>query len=314
MEASSHGIEQRRLDGVRLAAGAFTNLSRDHLDYHGSLDAYLAAKMRLFEALMPEGKPAIVNADSDMADKVVAACRAHKLDVVDVGRKGHRLRLVDVRPDDLAAVLTLEVDGRRREARLPLAGEFQVQNALVAAAICLATGGETDAVLAALGTLEGAPGRLQLVGRRGSAPVFVDYAHKPDALDKVLETLRPLTAHTLTVVFGCGGDRDQGKRPLMGEIAARLADIVIVTDDNPRSEAPAAIRRAILEGMQGGNARVFEIADRAKAIEEGVAALLDGDVLVIAGKGHETGQIVGGTVLPFSDLDAARAALQKHAR
>lgn len=314
MEASSHGIEQRRLDGVRLAAAAFTNLSRDHLDYHGTLDAYLAAKMRLFDTLLPAGKPAIVNADSDVAERVVAVCRAHGLDVVDVGRRGHRLRLVDVRPDDLAAVLALEVDGRRREARLPLAGEFQVQNALVAAAICLATGGDTDAVLAALATLEGAPGRLQLVGRRGAAPVFVDYAHKPDALDKVLATLRPLTKDKLTVVLGCGGDRDQGKRPIMGEIAARLADVVIVTDDNPRSEEPAAIRRAILDGAKGGAARIFEIADRARAIEEGVAALMDGDVLVIAGKGHETGQIVGGTVLPFSDLDAAHAALQKHAR
>ncbi len=313
MEASSHGIEQRRLDGVHLAAAAFTNLSRDHLDYHGTLEAYLAAKLRLFDTLLPAGRPAIVNADSDMADKVVAACRRRKLDVVDVGRKGHRLRLVDMRPDDLAAILALEIDGRRREARLPLAGEFQVQNALVAAALCLATDGDTEAVLAALGTLEGAPGRLQLVGRRGAAPVFVDYAHKPDALDKVLATLRPLTRDKLTIVFGCGGDRDQGKRPIMGEIAARLADVVIVTDDNPRSEDPATIRRAILDGTTGGAAQVFEIADRATAIEEAIASLMEGDVLVIAGKGHETGQIVGGTVLPFSDLDAARRALQKHA-
>ena len=314
MEASSHGIEQRRLDGVHLAAAAFTNLSRDHLDYHGTLDAYLAAKLRLFDTLMPTGGPAIVNADSDMAAQVVAACVAKKLDVFDVGRSGRRLRLVAVRPDDLAAILTLELDGRRHTARLPLAGEFQVANALVAAALCIATGGDIEAVLAALATLEGAPGRLQLVGRRGDAPVFVDYAHKPDALDKVLQTLRPLTKHTLTVVLGCGGDRDQGKRQIMGEIAARLADFVIVTDDNPRSEEPAAIRKAILDGTKGGSARVFEIGDRATAIDEAVASLMDGDVLVIAGKGHETGQIVGPDILPFSDLDAARDALQKHAR
>ena len=314
MEASSHGIEQRRLDGVRLTAAAFTNLSRDHLDYHLTLEAYLAAKLRLFDTLMPRGGPAIVDADGDMAEQVFAACRARGLGIFDVGRKGRRLRLVDVTPDDLAAVLTVEVDGRRIEARLPLAGEFQVSNALVAAGLCIATGDPAEAVLAALATLEGAPGRLELVGRRGAAPVFVDYAHKPDALDKVLATLRPLTRHTLTVVLGCGGDRDQGKRPIMGEIAARLADHVIVTDDNPRSEEPAAIRRAILEGMRGGHARVFEIADRATAIEEAVASLMEDDVLVIAGKGHETGQIVGDIVLPFSDLDAARLALQKHPR
>ena len=314
LEASSHGIEQRRLDGVRLAAAAFTNLSRDHLDYHLTLDAYLAAKLRLFDTLMPEGAPAIVNADSDMAAQVVAACRARRLELIDVGRAGRRLRLVEVRPDDLAAILTLEVDGRRHEARLPLAGEFQVSNALVAAGLCIATGGDTEAVLAALASLEGAPGRLQLVGRRGEAPVFVDYAHKPDALDNVLQTLRPLAKHTLTVVLGCGGDRDQGKRPIMGEIAARLADFVIVTDDNPRSEEPAAIRQAILDGTKGGHARIFEIGDRATAIDEAVASLMDGDVLVIAGKGHETGQIVGPDILPFSDLDAARDALQKHAR
>ena len=314
LEASSHGIEQKRLDGVRLAAAGFTNLSRDHLDYHATLEAYLAAKLRLFETLLPDGRPAVVNADSDAAERVVAACEARGIDVYDVGRRGARLRLVDLRRDDLVAALTIDVDGRRHQARLPLAGDFQVSNALVAAGLCIATGSPADAVLDALATLEGAPGRLELVGRRGTAPVFVDYAHKPDALEKVLATLRPLTKHTLTVVFGCGGDRDQGKRPIMGEIAARLADHVIVTDDNPRSEAPSAIRQAILGGTVGGTARVFEIGDRAAAIEEAVGSLLDDDVLVIAGKGHETGQIVGGTVLPFSDLDCARLALQNHPR
>ena len=314
LEASSHGIEQKRLDGVKLAAAGFTNLSRDHLDYHATLEAYLAAKLRLFETLLPDGRPAVVNADSDAAERVIAACEARGIAVYDVGRRGARLRLVDVRRDDLAAALTIDVDGHRHQARLPLAGDFQVSNALVAAGLCIATGSPADAVLDALATLEGAPGRLELVGRRGAAPVFVDYAHKPDALEKVLATLRPLTKHTLTVVFGCGGDRDQGKRPIMGEIAARLADHVIVTDDNPRSEAPSAIRQAILGGTVGGTARIFEIGDRAVAIREAVCSLLDDDVLVIAGKGHETGQIVGATVLPFSDLDCARLALQNHPR
>ena len=314
LEASSHGIEQRRLDGVRLAAGAFTNLSRDHLDYHANLDEYLDAKLRLFTTLLPDGAPAVVNADSDVAATVVAACQARGLPVFAVGRAGTRLRLIGSRAEDLAASLVLDADGCRIEARLPLAGEFQVQNALVAAGLCIATGSPVRDVLAALASLEGAPGRLELVGRKHGAPVFVDYAHKPDALEKVLETLRPLARHKLAVVLGCGGDRDQGKRPIMGEIAARAADRVIVTDDNPRSEEPAAIRRAILDGVAGGTAEVIEIGDRAAAIDAAIEGLEDGDVLVIAGKGHETGQLVGGTVLPFSDLDCAKRALQNHAR
>ncbi len=313
LEASSHGIEQRRLDGVRLTAGAFTNLSRDHLDYHADLDEYLAAKLRLFTTLLPDGAAAVVNADSDAAAKVITACEARGLPVFTVGRAGTRLRLLDARPDDLAAVLVLDVDGHRVETHLPLAGEFQVQNALVAAGLCIAAGAPAENVLAALATLEGAPGRLELVGRKHGAPVFVDYAHKPDALEKVLETLRPLTTGKLAVVIGCGGDRDRGKRPIMGEIAARAADRVIVTDDNPRSEEPAAIRRAILEGVAGSRAEILEIGDRAVAIRAAIGGLEPGDVLVIAGKGHETGQIVGGTVLPFSDLDCARRALQNHA-
>ena len=313
LEASSHGIEQRRLDGVRLTAGAFTNLSRDHLDYHASLDDYLAAKLRLFTTLLPDGAAAVVNADSDAATKVIAACQARGLPVFAVGRAGTRLRLREARRDDLAAMLVIDIDGHRVETHLPLAGEFQVQNALVAAGLCIAAGAPAENVLAALATLEGAPGRLELVGRKHGAPVFVDYAHKPDALEKVLETLRPLTTGKLAVVIGCGGDRDRGKRPIMGEIAARAADRVIVTDDNPRSEEPAAIRRAILDGAAGSRAEIVEIGDRAAAIEAAIDSLGPGDVLVIAGKGHETGQIVGGTVLPFSDLDCARRALQNHA-
>ena len=317
LEASSHGLEQKRLDGVRLAAAGFTNLSRDHLDYHATLDAYLAAKLRLFTALLPDGAPAVVNADSDAAEAVITACRMRGIKPYTVGRNGTALRLLEATPDGLAVTLSLDVAGQQRTARLPLAGDFQVSNALVAAGLCIATGSPADAVLDALSKLQGAPGRLELVGRRAfpgegtEAPVFVDYAHKPDALEKVLQTLRPLATGRLIVVFGCGGDRDQGKRPIMGEIAARLADRVVVTDDNPRSEQPASIRDAILAGVGGGSAaEILEIGDRAKAIGAAVAALQAGDVLVIAGKGHETGQIVGGTVLPFSDLDCARRALQ----
>ena len=315
LEASSHGIEQKRLDGVRLAAGAFTNLSRDHLDYHATLDAYLAAKLRLFTTLLPDGAPAIVNADSDAAAAVIDACRQRGVDVFTVGRNGSALRLIEAMPEGLSVTLSLEVEGRRTRTRLPLAGDFQVSNALVAAGLCIATGSPADAVLSALATLQGAPGRLELVGRRhfagadADAPVFVDYAHKPDALENVLQTLRPLASGRLTVVFGCGGDRDQGKRPIMGEIAARLADRVVVTDDNPRSEQPAAIRDAILAGTGQGTAEIVEIGDRAEAIGAAIDSLETGDVLVIAGKGHETGQTVGGTVLPFSDLDCARRAL-----
>jgi UDP-N-acetylmuramoyl-L-alanyl-D-glutamate--2,6-diaminopimelate ligase len=312
IEASSHGIEQRRLDGVRLAAGAFTNLSRDHLDYHLTLEAYLKAKLRLFDTLLAPGQPAVINGDSDAAPAVIATATARGLEVVTAGRAGRNLRLTDVRPGDLGSELTVEVEGRVIKTRLPLAGEFQLSNALVAAGLCIATGSPAPEVLVALETLEGVPGRLQLAGRRGSAPVFIDYAHKPDALDKVLTALRPLATGPLIVVFGCGGDRDQGKRPIMGEIAARLADRVVVTDDNPRSEQPDKIRAAILAGAAHGSAEVVEIGDRASAIEAAVASLGPGGVLVIAGKGHETGQIIGDRMLPFSDLDCARRALQNH--
>lgn len=309
MEASSHGIEQRRLDGIALKAAGFTNLSRDHLDYHKTPEAYLAAKLRLFDTLLPDGAAAVVNADSDVAERVIAVCHARKLEVIDVGQRGRRLRLVASRMDERGADIEVEVDGQRFATHLPLPGEFQIANALLAAGLCLATGESARAVIPALAHLSGAPGRLELVGRRAGAPVFVDYAHKPDALEKVLTTLRALTRNRLSVVFGCGGDRDTGKRPIMGEIAARLADRVIVTDDNPRSESPATIRAAILAGAEKGSAEVTEIADRGTAILAAVGSLEEGDVLVIAGKGHETGQIVGDKVFPFSDLDVARRAL-----
>jgi UDP-N-acetylmuramoyl-L-alanyl-D-glutamate--2,6-diaminopimelate ligase len=297
LEASSHGLDQKRLDGVRLAAGAFTNLSRDHLDYHATPETYLAAKLRLFGDLLRPGAPAVVDADSDVAREVIAAAKRRGLKLFTIGAKGEAIRLQSASREGFATRLVLEHAGRQWPVLLPLPGDFQVSNALVAAGLCIATGGEAGAVFAALETLEGAPGRLEKVGERHGAPVFVDYAHKPDALDKALTTLRPFVRHRLLAVFGCGGDRDPGKRPIMGEIAARGADVVIVTDDNPRSENPAAIRAAILAAAPGA----VEIGDRGEAIRRAVAMLGACDALLIAGKGHETGQIVGDRTLPFSD-------------
>ncbi len=307
LEASSHGLDQHRLDGVRLAAAGFTNLSRDHLDYHPTVEDYLAAKLRLFTDLLAPGRPAVVDADADVAGRVIAAARARGLAVTTVGRAGDAIRLLSAAPDGFATRMVLRHEGRDRALRLPLAGTFQVSNALVAAGLCIATGTAPDTAFAALERLVGAPGRLERVGERRGAPIVVDYAHKPDALEKVLATLRPYAPGRLVVVFGCGGDRDAGKRPIMGEIASRLADVVIVTDDNPRSEEPAAIRAAILAAAPGA----LEVGDRAAAIARGVALLEPGDALVVAGKGHETGQTAGGTTLPFSDAAAVAAALQR---
>ncbi len=309
LEASSHGIVQRRLDGVRFSAGAFTNLSRDHLDYHATMEEYLAAKLQLFERLLERGQSAVVDADSDVAEQVFAACAARGLRVFSTGVKGASLKLLGAEPDAIATRLEIACKGEIFKLSLPLAGAFQTSNALVAAGLCIVTGGAPARVLAALEALEGAPGRLERIGERRGAPVYVDYAHKPDALDKVLRTLRPYVRGKLVVAFGCGGDRDAGKRPIMGEIASRLADVVVVTDDNPRSEDASAIRRAILAGAVGG-ADIREIGDRARAIREAIASLAPGDVLLIAGKGHETGQIIGDTTLPFSDRDCASRALK----
>ena len=308
-EASSHGLDQHRIDGVRVSAGAFTNLSRDHMDYHPTVEHYLAAKLRLFTDLVVDGGAAIIAADHDHSQAVIDAARIRKLRIITVGRKGEGIKLIDAAVDGFAQKLTLEHDGKRTQVRLPLVGEFQIENALVAAGLVIAAGGDAERVFAALEHLEGAPGRLELVGERNGAPVFVDYAHKPDALAKALEALRPYTKRKLVVVFGAGGDRDAGKRPLMGAIAAENADTVIITDDNPRSEDPASIRAAIMAAAKGAK----DIADRNEAIRAAVAGLQQGDALLIAGKGHETGQIVGDKVLPFSDHDAAMAALAEHA-
>jgi len=309
MEASSHGLDQKRLDGVRLAAGAFTNLTRDHLDYHPTVEDYLNAKLRLFRDLLPDGAPAVIDADSAVAPRVIEAARARGLNLVTVGRNGEGIRLLSAARDRFASILDLEFGGRARRVKFPLPGDFQVSNALVAAGLCIATGSEADAVFHALQKLHGAPGRLERVGEARGAAVFVDYAHKPDALEKALAALRPFVRGRLVVVFGCGGDRDPGKRPIMGEIAVRLADVAIVTDDNPRSENPAAIRAEILAAAPSA----IEIGDRGAAIRAGIAMLADGDALMIAGKGHETGQIVGARTLPFSDADEARAALKEAA-
>jgi UDP-N-acetylmuramoyl-L-alanyl-D-glutamate--2,6-diaminopimelate ligase len=307
IEASSHGLDQRRLDGLRVAVAAFTNISRDHLDYHGTPEAYLAAKLRLFSTLVAPGGAAVIDADHDGAAEVIAAANARKLDVLTVGRNGDGIRLVDAAIDGLAQAIEVEHAGRRYRLRLPLVGEFQVENTLVAAGIAIATGAEPGAAFAAAEHLVGAKGRLELVGQKNGAPIFVDYAHKPDAMAKALEALRPYAKRHLVVVFGCGGDRDRGKRPIMGAIAVAKADRAIVTDDNPRSEVPARIRAEILAGAKGAT----EIGDRGEAIRRAVAALEPGDALLIAGKGHESGQIIGDRVLPFTDHAAVAAALEE---
>ena len=307
IEASSHGLDQYRLDGLRVATAAFTNLSRDHLDYHPTLDAYLAAKLRLFNELVEPDGTAVIDVDHEHADAVVAAARKRGLRIVGVGRKGDGIRLVEATMDGFAQTLRIEHGGKNFRVRLPLVGEFQVDNALVAAGLAIATGGDPAAVFSALERLTGAKGRLELVGSSRGAPIFIDYAHKPDALAKALEALRPSVGGKLVVVFGAGGDRDRGKRPLMGAVASAKADRVIVTDDNPRSEDAAAIRAAILGAAPGAS----EIGDRRAAIRRAIADLHPGDVLLIAGKGHETGQIIGDRVTPFSDHEAVAAALKE---
>ncbi|HKH33333.1 MAG TPA: UDP-N-acetylmuramoyl-L-alanyl-D-glutamate--2,6-diaminopimelate ligase [Beijerinckiaceae bacterium] len=312
MEASSHGLDQRRLDGVRLTAGAFTNLGRDHLDYHPTVEDYFAAKLRLFDTLLAPGLPAVINADGPYADRVVEAARRRGLDVQTTGRAGETVKLLDAHSAGFGQDLTVRAPsglhrqlGKADHVRLPLIGAFQAENALLAAGLAIATGGHPPAVMAALGSLRGAPGRLEKIGEVDGAIALVDYAHKPDALEQVLDALRPFAKGRLVCVFGCGGDRDKGKRPIMGRIAVDKADTVIVTDDNPRNEVPAAIRAEILSGAQGAR----EIGDRAEAIRTAVRELRPGDVLVVAGKGHETGQIVGDRTLPFSDHDVLQAAI-----
>lgn len=306
LEASSHGIDQRRLDGVKLAAAGFLNLTQDHLDYHGTMGVYRAAKLRLFEILLSRGRTAVLNADSDAYQAFAATAVSAGQSVMSVGDAGQGLKLLERKAAPDGQTLKVLHDGKTYEIHLPLVGAYQASNALVAAGLCIAGGLTVEQALGGLETIEGAPGRLQRVGqgpRGGEA--YVDYAHTPDGLETVLRALRPHVRGKLIVVFGAGGDRDRTKRPLMGHIAAQFADVAIVTDDNPRSETPAAIRAEILAGARGAR----EVGDRREAICAGVALLSEGDILVVAGKGHEQGQIVGQTVHPFDDVAETANAL-----
>lgn len=307
MEVSSHALAQGRVYGLPFDVAIFTNLTRDHLDYHRDMAAYFAAKRRLFTDLLPPDGTAIINLDSAEGRELAASCHASGQRVIGFGRARRAdIRLVEALPDASGQRIVVDAAGLRRTLHLPLLGEFQAMNALAAVGLAAATGVNVAAALEALPTLEGAPGRMARVAQHpNGAPVIVDYAHTPDALETVLAALRPHCRGRLIVAFGCGGDRDPGKRPMMGEIAARRADIVIVTDDNPRSEDAASIRRAILAACPGAR----EIGDRAHAIAEALALLESGDLLLLAGKGHESGQIVGSTVLPFDDAEVARAAV-----
>jgi UDP-N-acetylmuramoyl-L-alanyl-D-glutamate--2,6-diaminopimelate ligase len=307
LEASSHGLDQHRLDGVRVTVASFLNISRDHLDYHQTFEAYFAAKLLLFERIVCDGGAAVVVADHDHAAAVIEAVRRRGLRLLTVGLRGDDIRLQEAVIDGFSQTLQVIHAGRSYRVRLPLVGAFQIENALVAAGQTIATGGDPAAVFNALEGLQGAKGRLELVAHRNGAPIFIDYAHKPDALAKALDALRPYVRNRLVVAFGAGGDRDRGKRPLMGAIAAEKADRVIVTDDNPRSEDPAAIRAAILAAAPGA----VEIGDRRAAIRQAIAGLEQGDALLVAGKGHETGQIVGKTTLPFSDHEAVTTAIKE---
>ena len=306
LEASSHGLAQYRLHGARFAAAGFTNLTRDHLDYHKTFEAYLDAKMMLFEEVLSEGAAAIVNSDMPEAKDIMARCQARGLVVSSVGRKGTGLKLVSATPQGFGQSLEIKGQDGEYSVYLPLVGDFQAENALMAVSLVVAAGGSEPHAVRALEQLQGASGRLELVATTPvGAPVFVDFAHTPDALEHVLKSLRPYATGRLQVVFGAGGDRDPGKRPEMGKVVCEHADIAIVTDDNPRTEDPAEIRAAIIAACPDG----VEIGDRAQAIQYAVDNLAQGDVLVVAGKGHETGQTVGKKIIPFSDQEAVLACV-----
>jgi len=305
LEASSHGLDQHRMDGVSVQVAGFTNLSRDHLDYHQTEERYLAAKIRLFsEVLRPDGV-AVLNADIPQHNALSSAFGGDK---ISYGWAGKEISLRDICSTHRGTRLTASFMGHNLEIELKLAGAFQAYNVMCAAGLAIGCGSRVDDVLNGLHTLQGVPGRLQLAGTVSGGSVYVDYAHTPGALENALTALRPHADGRLIVVVGCGGDRDRGKRPMMGAAAVRLADEAIITDDNPRSEDPADIRREILDDAPGA----IEIGNRAEAIFHGVGLLQAGDVFVIAGKGHETGQIIGDQVLPFDDIVVAREAIEKH--
>ena len=311
LEASSHGLAQHRLDGARLSAAAFTNISRDHLDYHPDFESYFAAKMRLFQDVLPAGAPAVIDVDRPEGVRVADLARARGLDVWTVGHSGEALHFAGPQPVGFGQRVAFVYQGATYQVTLPLAGTFQVSNAAIAAALALATGSTPEAVFSALEGLHGANGRMQLVGHAASgAGIFIDYAHTPDALESALRALRPFSGASVAVVFGCGGERDTGKRPAMGTIAQQLADRIYVTDDNPRGEDAAMIRQEIMRAAPAAR----ECPGRREAIATAIAELGPDDVLLIAGKGHETGQVVNGHTYPFSDTEAVRTVLKRHAR
>lgn len=307
MEASSHGLSQYRLDGVKVRAAAFTNLTRDHLDYHPDMNDYFAAKARLFSEVLVAGGAAVLNSDIPEYGALKDICDGRNIRVIDYGRKAAALRLVARAAEANGQALEISWQGRVYNVTLPLVGEFMVMNALAALGLVLADmPGRIDDLVKALGTLKGAPGRLQFVPGHPQGAVYVDYAHTPDALENILKSLRPHTDGKLFCVVGCGGDRDPGKRPIMGRLAATLADVAVITDDNPRSEDPAKIRAAMMQDAAGAR----EIGDRRAAIQWAVNNMNKGDVLVIAGKGHEQGQIIAGRVEPFDDVEEAARAIR----
>ncbi|HET7575193.1 MAG TPA: UDP-N-acetylmuramoyl-L-alanyl-D-glutamate--2,6-diaminopimelate ligase [Sphingomicrobium sp.] len=302
-EASSHGLDQHRCEGVPLAAAAFTNFSRDHLDYHETMEAYFEAKMRLFDELLPPGKPAVIWTDDSKSEEVMKRARKRGHELLTVGRKGEAIRLVEQSPTALGQTLVIEHRGKAHRLALPLIGAYQASNVLTAAGLVLATGGEWNATFSAMQRVAPVRGRLErAVISRGGVPVYIDYAHTPDALEAAIAALRPHVEGRLIIVFGAGGDRDRGKRPEMGAVVARLSDVAIVTDDNPRSEDPARIRKDILAGASDA----IEVPGRREAIAEAIRIARAGDIVLVAGKGHETGQIVGDRVLPFDDALVAR--------
>jgi len=302
-EASSHGLDQYRAEGVPLAAVAFTNFSRDHLDYHPTMDAYFEAKMRLFDEVIEPGKNAVIWTDDPKSDEVMERAEKRGLKLLTVGRKGEAIRLAEQSPTPLGQTLVLEHGGKKHRLALPLIGAYQASNVMTAAGLVLATGAEWRDVFSAMGRVAPVRGRLErAVISRAGAPVYVDYAHTPDALEAAIQALRPHVEGKLITVFGAGGDRDQGKRAPMGEVATRLSDVVIVTDDNPRSEDPQKIRSDIMAGAAGA----IEVAGRKEAIARALEMAGAGDIVLLAGKGHETGQIIGDRVLPFDDALVAR--------
>lgn len=307
MEASSHGLDQRRMDGVRLTAAGFTNLTQDHLDYHGTMQAYFEAKAGLFDRLLPPEGVAVINTSGAMGPQMADRAADRGLTVLTVGRAANAdLRLIATRPHATGQEVRFSWQGRQVQVELDLIGSFQAENVAVAAGLAIACGEDPDRVLSVLPQLRGVRGRMQLAATRANgAPVFVDYAHTPDAIETALKALRPHVMGRILIVFGAGGDRDRTKRPLMGKAAADHADVLYVTDDNPRTEVPAAIRAEILQACPEAN----EVGDRAEAILRAVDQLLPGDALLIAGKGHETGQIIGRDVYPFDDVEQASVSV-----